>query len=153
MPASTRRGKGPGLTFQWAETWREGPTCSEDEGDGGWGREAIWTRLRWAGAGVSLLWAFWLCNPQQHLLWEELDHRTCLLQAISFLSCPRHPFRVLDAARSLASLDYTHGANRTVFAVAPGQENPTKETPCLSHVPAGTTSFPPLPASSSASDS
>ena len=38
MPASTRRGKGPGLTFQWAEARREGPTCSEDEGDGGWGR-------------------------------------------------------------------------------------------------------------------
>lgn len=106
--------------------------------------EAIWTRLRSARAGVSLLWAFWLCNPQQHLLWEELDHKTCL-QAISFLSCPRHPFCVLDAARSLASLDNTHGANKTVFAVAPGQENPMKETPCLSHVPAGTTSLPPTP--------
>ena len=151
MPASTRRGRGPGLMFQCAEAQREGSTCSEDEertaeGAGWVGGSDLDMRLRMAWAGVSLLWAFWLCNPEQHLLWEELDHKTCLLQAISFLSCPRHPFCVLDAARSLTSTDYTHGANRTVFAVEPGQESPTKEAPCLSHVPGGTTSLPAAPA-------
>ena len=82
------------------------------EGAGWGGGSDLDMRLRMARAGVSLLWAFWLCNPEQHLLWEELDHKTHLLQAISFLSCPRHPFRVLDAAWSLTSTDYTHGANR-----------------------------------------
>lgn len=46
------------------------------------------------GRGVPAS-AFWLWNPEQHPLGEELGHKTCLLQAIPFLSCPRHPFRVL----------------------------------------------------------
>ena len=58
MPASTRRGKGPGLTFQCAEAQREGSPCSVDEertAEGaGWGRGSdLDVRLRMArGRGV-----------------------------------------------------------------------------------------------------
>lgn len=56
VPASTRRRKGPGLTFQWAEAQREGSTCSEDEQDGGSGRgnDLDETEIGWGG-GVPAL--------------------------------------------------------------------------------------------------
>ena len=72
----------------------------------------------------SLLRASGLWSPEQHLLWGGLDRRTCLLQAVSSLSCPLHLFPAPDAAQSLASTDYSHGANRTVFGGGPAQENP-----------------------------